>query len=404
MMNDTSVLPVLILLLGITVIATIISKASLNKIGIPPLVGYIFIGMTLHVLKEQWGVIATQETEIIEFFADIGIICLLFRVGLESKLQELINQLNLASGIWLGNVLVSGLLALATSIYILHLPLITSLFIATAMTATSVGIPVSIWQDAKAINSPEGELMLDVAEMDDISAVLMMALLFTLVPAIHNGDEVAIIPLIGKTVGEFFLKGIIFAVCCFFFSRYLEPHITGFFRRLDPPADFTLMIVGIGFFLAAISALLGFSEAIGAFFAGLVFSRDPEAVKIDASFEIIYDLFVPFFFIAIGLKIEPTAFITSFNLGLILVIVAVAGKLIGAGLPAKITLGWTGAILIGISMVPRAEIMMVVMQKGLQLGDWAVNADIFAAMVIVSTITSIISPLFLRPLLRNTLV
>lgn len=174
------------------------------------------------------------------------------------------------------------------------------------MTATSVGISVSIWQEAEALNSPNGELMLDVAEMDDISAIFLMALLFNIVPVIHNGMQTDWEILIIKTVSIFLFKALFFAAFCFFFSRYLERHITKFFRKFDPPADFTLTIVGFGFCIAAIAGLLGFSEAIGAFFAGLVFSRDPEAVKIDASFDILYDLFVPFFFISIGLAIDLT--------------------------------------------------------------------------------------------------
>ena len=147
--------------------------------------------------------------------------------------------------------------------------------------------------------------------------------------------------------------------------------------------------------------LLGFSEAIGAFFAGLVFSRDPQAVRIDASFDLLYELFVPFFFIGIGLKIDPVNFLAGLSLGSILLIVAVLGKLIGAGVPAAIAVGWTGAILIGISMLPRAEIMMVVMQHGLQLGTWAVPSQVFAGMVVVSAATSIATPVLLRPLLQH---
>ena len=401
MTRDPQLLPLLILLMGVTIVLSILIRSGLERIGIPPLVGYLLLGLSLSAIDREWNLLSSVGREIFEFLADVGIICLLFRVGLESKLGELLRQLRRASVIWAGNVSISGLLGLIAASWLLRLELIPSLFIGTAMTATSVGVSVSVWREAKAINSPNGKLMLDVAEMDDISAVLLMALLFAVVPVLHNGTESDLLALIVETAGAFFLKAIFFVAFCFFFSRYAEPYITRFFQRLDPPSDFILMVVGIGFFIAALAGLLGFSEAIGAFFAGLVFSRDPQAVRIDASFDLLYELFVPFFFIGIGLKIDPVNFLAGLGLGSILLIVAVLGKLIGAGVPAAIATGWTGATVIGISMVPRAEIMMVVMQHGLQLGTWAVPSQVFAGMVVVSAATSIATPLLLRPLLQH---
>ncbi|MGK7951413.1 MAG: cation:proton antiporter [Xenococcaceae cyanobacterium] len=122
-------------------------------------------------------------------------------------------------------------------------------------------------------------------------------------------------------------------------------------------------------------------------------------VKFDASFATLYEFFVPFFFIHIGLKLEIESFANTLNLVIILLIVAVLGKVVGTGLPAILTTGRTSALLLSLSMIPRAEIAMVIMARGQQLGDWAVSPEIFTSMVIVSTITCIISPLLLRPLL-----
>ncbi|MDJ0597231.1 MAG: cation:proton antiporter [Crocosphaera sp.] len=394
-------IPLIILLIGIIIIVSILSKFGLKKLGIPVLVGYLCLGLSLRILENQANLLTGVGLEIIKFLGDIGLICLLFRVGLESDLGKLIQQLRRASLVWIGDIAVSGIMGFWVSFFILQLDTISSLFIATALTATSVGISVSIWQEAQALNSDNGELMLDVAEMDDISAIFFMALLFNIVPIIHNGSETNWEFLIFKTLLIFLFKALFFAGFCFFFSRYLEAHITTFFRQFDPPADFTLTIVGFGFLIAAIAALLGFSEAIGAFFAGLVFSRDPEAVKIDASFDMLYELFVPFFFIGIGLALDITTLETGLTWGILLLIAAILGKMIGAGLPSLIVTGWQGAILIGISMTPRAEVMMVVMQHGLNLGEWAVSSEVFSAMIVVCALTSFFPPLVLRSLLKR---
>ncbi|MDJ0662408.1 MAG: cation:proton antiporter [Crocosphaera sp.] len=394
-------IPLIILLIGIIIIVSILSKFGLKKIGIPVLVGYLCLGLGLRILENQANLLTGVGLEIIKFLADIGLICLLFRVGLESDLGKLIQQLRRASFVWLGDIVISGILGFWVSFFVLQLDTISSLFIATALTATSVGISVTIWQEAQALNSDNGELMLDVAEMDDISAIFFMALLFNIVPVIHNGIETNWEFLIVKTLLLFLFKALFFAGFCFFFSRYLEAPITAFFRKFDPPADFTLTIVGFGFLIAAIAALLGFSEAIGAFFAGLVFSRDPEAVKIDASFDMLYELFVPFFFISIGLALDVTTLETGFAWGTVLLIAAIIGKMIGAGLPSLMVTGWQGAILIGVSMTPRAEVMMVVIQHGLHLGEWAVSSEIFSAMIFVCAVTSFLPPVVLRSLLKR---
>ena len=362
---------------------------------------FSILGLLVNAAEQKWHLFSAGELEVFEFLADIGIICLLFRVGLESKLAELIGQLRRASIVWLGNVSLSGLLGFFTAYFFLQLEMIPSLFVGTAMTATSVGISVGIWREAKAINSPNGELMLDVAEMDDISAVILMALLFAVAPVLRSQPDATLLPVLVNTATAFFFKALVFGAFCFLFSRYGEQSLTSFFQRLEPPPDSTIMVAGVGFIIAALAGLLGFSVAIGAFFAGLVFCRDPDAIKIDASFDTFYELFVPFFFLGIGLKIDLDALATALDLGIILLIVAVVGKVVGVAIPVLKLAEPRSAILLGISMVPRAEIMMIVMQHGLQLGEWAVPVRVFAAMVLVSAATTIVVPLVLRPLLRQ---
>lgn len=401
MTSAEQALLLLILLIGVILVLAILVKAGLERVGVPALVGYIGLGLLLHNVDQRWQLFSAGEREVLEFLAEIGIISLLFRVGLESKLDELIGQLRRASIVWIGDISASGLLGFLTAYFLLDLGLIPSLFAGTAMTATSVGISVSLWQDADAIRSPNGELMIDVAEMDDISAVIIMALLFSVVPVLRNNPDAAIWSILTQTAGSFGLKAIVFGAFCFFFSRYAERDVTRFFRRIEPPPDPTIMVAGIGFITAALAGLLGFSVAIGAFFAGLVFSRDPESVKLDASFNTFYELFVPFFFIGIGLKVDFTMLSGALGLGIILFLVAVLGKMIGVAIPVIALSGWPSAILLGVSMVPRAEITMIVMQHGLQLGEWAVPTQVFSAMIVMSIATAIIVPLVLRPLLQK---
>ena len=217
-----------------------------------------------------------------------------------------------------------------------------------------------------------------------------------------NGSTNGSVTTIALTVGGIALaKALLFGFICFLFSRYIERRITGFIKRAEPSRDPMLMAVGIGVVIAAAAGLLGFSLGIGALFAGLVFSRDPVAANVNASFNSLYLLLVPFFFIAIGLSIEPSALSTGLVLGGPFLLAALLGKVIGAGLPAIATSGVSGAALIGVSMVPRAEIAMIILQNGRKIGDWAMPPDVFAGMVMVTLATCLAAPIALRYMLAR---
>jgi Kef-type K+ transport system membrane component KefB len=352
-------------------------------------------------VDSHWFFLSDEATGIFDFLAMVGIIFLLFRVGLESNLPGLRRQLKPASVIWGGNILFSGILGYIMAYFALGLDLVPSLFVAVALTATSIAISVGVWQEAKSIKSPTGELLVDVAEMDDISAMVLMALLFSVAPTLEEGVGATVAGVLVETLAWLSFKLAGFGTFCYLFSRYLEHPVTHLFRRIGGTPAKLLMIAGFGLIIAALAELIGFSVAIGAFFAGLVFSRDPETVKLDTPFGTLYDFFTPFFFISIGLNIDPDTFASGLGVGGALLAVATIGKLVGNGGPALFTTGTTGALLLSVSMVPRAEIALVVMQRGLSLGEWAVPSHVFSGMVIVVAVTALVSPLVLRLMLRK---
>ncbi|ELS00778.1 Kef-type K+ transport system, membrane component [Xenococcus sp. PCC 7305] len=402
MIDRETLLLFLVLLVGLTLIFTILIKAALERVGIPPLVGYLILGIGMGLLNSQVYFLSLPVREVLAFLGELGIISLLFRVGLESNLAGLIRQLPRASFIFLGNLSFSGILGFFAASKLLQLPLIPSLFISIALMATSVGISVSVWQEAKALNTENGELLIDIAEMDDIAAIAIMSLFFAMIPVLNGNVEANIVPVFLQTIIPFLTKVVVFGVSCLIMFRYLERPMTQWFERLEPAPDPMIMVVGTAFIIAALAGLMGFSVAVGAFFAGLVFCRDPDAINLDASFSTLYEFFVPFFFIHIGLQLEIVSFAGSLNLVIVLLIVAVLGKVIGTGLPAVLTTGKASALLLSISMIPRAEIAMVILERGRQLGNWAVSPQIFTSMILVSAITCIASPLLLRPLLQKS--
>jgi Kef-type K+ transport system membrane component KefB len=389
----------LVLLMGVTIVLATLIRALFGRIGVPSLVGFIVLGMAMQLADVNGTLFSVQAREVFAFLGNLGVVMLLFRVGLASNLPGLLKQLWPASQIWFWTILASGGLGFATTYWLLDYGLIPSLFVAIALTATSVGVAVGVWQEAGALNSKDGQLLLDVAELDDISAVIFMALLLALSPILRAGQTDGLTPIVIGTTGLFLGKVVLFSTGCYLFSRYLERPITGLFERFSRPPEPMLTVVGIGLIFAALAGLLGFTVAIGAFFAGLVFSRDPRAVVMEASFNTLYHLFVPFFFIDIGLQIDLGSLNNAWGLGVVLFLAAVLGKLLGAGLPTALLAGTSSGVLIGVSMVPRAEIAMIVMHRGASLGGWAVPSELFAAVIFVAAVTSLLVPLVLRSLL-----
>ncbi|CUH12037.1 glutathione-regulated potassium-efflux system protein KefB [Jannaschia seosinensis] len=399
---------ILILLIGILVAAAVVVRAGLSRTYVPSLVGYMALGFLLRLADDRWNFLSEQGDFAFEILAELGIIVLLFRVGLESDLQGLRRQLGSASVIWLGNVALSATAGYFVMTYLLGFDQIPSLIAAVAMTATSIGVSIGMWRQHDALRTRKGQLLTDVAKMDDLSGVALMALLFAVIPVLRetagSGDGPGSGGLATQLLtsgGIFFLKFFLFAGFCVAFARYGEERLTKTFQRLAPGPELMVLVAGIAILIAGVAAWLEFSAAIGALFAGLAFSRDPEAVHIDADFRGLYDLFSPFFFIGIGLALETGALTSALGTGAVLAAVAIVVKVLGAGLPSLLSSGMAGATLIGVSLVPRAEITMIIMERGRQIGEWAVPANLYAAFVLVSAVTCLVAPISLEMLFRR---
>jgi len=401
MINGFSEISIGVLVVGGLIACAIVVRDVLRRVGVPPLIGFILLGLLLRVLDDQVELLSSGMLAQMELLAELGIFALLFRVGLESNLHRLIELIPSAALIWVANMALSGVLGFVFAHYLLGLSQIPSIIVAIALTATSVGVGITLWQEAGAARSRNGALFVDVAELDDLSAVFLMILLFSVLPVLNGMADGSVAAIAGEAAAIALVKALGFGALCFLFSRYAERHVTGFVLRFETAPDPMLLVVGIGIMIAAVASLIGFSMAIGALFAGLVFSRDPVAVRVDASFNALHDLFVPFFFIGIGYAMEPGALPLGLGIGGTLLVAAILGKVVGAGLPALATTSAAGAALIGVSMVPRAEIAMVIMQQGRALGDWAVPADVFAGMVVCVLATCIVAPLALRYMLAR---
>ncbi len=407
MTNAVQSISFLVLLIGLLIAAAVAIRALLARTYVPALIGFIGLGFVLRLADDSFDILSEDGEYAFEVLAELGIVALLFRVGLESDVAGLRRQLGGASLVWLGNIVLSAVPGYFVMSWLLDYGQIPSLIAAVALTATSIGVSVGMWQDHDALGTQKGQLLTDVAEMDDLSGLALMVLVFAVVPILQEsgaragGDGGGIWPELLSTGGILLAKFVAFAALCTAFARYVEEPMTHAFQRYATRPETIVFVAGVGITIAGVSAWLGFSAAVGALFAGLAFSRDPDSVKFDTGFTGLYHLFAPFFFIGIGLSLETGAVTSALGVGAALAVVAVLGKIVGAGVPALLATGATGAALIGVSMVPRAEITMIIIERGRQLGDWAVPGELHAAFVLVSAITCLVAPVCLEFMFRR---
>lgn len=388
-----------VLTVGLVAVLAHPVRILLRRYAVPDVVGYLLLGLALGAVDSRLPFLTEGARHGLETLAAVGLVILLFRVGLESHPQKLVRQLPNAGFALLGNIALSAALGYAAVRYLIGMDVMPSVFAAVALTATSVGVSLAVWRDVGAIGSDEGALLLDLAELDDLSAVLLLALLLALAPALQGAGGEA--PWLPGLAGGLLVKLAGFAALCVIFAHYLEARFTAWLNRSDGIAGSIVPVAGLAFVIAALAELLGFSLAVGAIFAGLAFSRDPKRVRLDRAFETLYRFFVPFFFVGIGLDVAIDALGASLAIGGLLLVVAIAGKIAGTALPLVAASGGSGALLIGVSMVPRAEIAMIVMERGQALGGWAVPAALYGGMVFVSLGTCMLTPPVIRYLLSR---
>jgi Kef-type K+ transport system membrane component KefB len=388
------------LVMGVLIVAAMFLRVWFGRFGAPSLVGFILLGFLVRIANDTVPFLSQGGLHILEFLAHTGIFILLFRVGLDSNLHGLVSKLPRAAPIWIGNVALSGVPGYFLCVWGLGLEVVPSMFVAVALTATSIAVSTEMWGDAGALDSADGETLVDVAELDDLSGVSLMVVALAIAPALHIGDGDRVGEVLAEVSLLLLIKAIGFGALCILIAKYAERRIVIALRGTGEPGS-ALILTGVGMIIAAIASLFGFSLAIGAFFAGLIFSRDPEAVRLETGFVSLRAFFVPFFFIAIGFAIDPQSLQSGLMIGAVLLIVAVLGKVIGAGLPALLTTGASGALLIGVSMVPRAEIAMVIGQQARDLGDWAMPVEVYSGIAVVSLVTCLTTPFVVRALLRK---
>ena len=366
-------------------LAAKVGNEVFRRLGQPAVVGEILGG----VLAGPAVLGVYQVNAETTLFAEIGVVLLLFQVGVETRLHDLLRVGTTALAVGVLGVIVpfvGGFIAAELAGGDLAL----AVFLAAAMTATSVGITSNVLRDLGALDSRGGRIILGAAIIDDVLAIMILSVA-TGVAA--GGVDVA------SVVSLVVVAALFIAVVVIGGTRILQRR-----RSLLTEPQFAEtpllpgMIVMLG--LAALASAIGLAAIIGAFLAGMVVGESSERHALEAEVAPVAAFFTPFFFGFIGAQVDLAGLANMEALLLLAGItgLAIASKFIGAFI-GSIREGTARATLIGWGMVPRGEVGIVVAGLGLTTG--AIGAEIYSVVVGMAIITTLIVPPFLPALVRR---
>jgi Kef-type K+ transport system membrane component KefB len=372
--------------LFVVLLAAKLGDELFRRLGQPTIVGEILAGVL--VGPSVLGLV--EPGEVLEVFAEMGVVFLLFWVGLETRLSDLraVGAVALTAGV-LGVVL-----PLAAGVglgVVLDETFATSLFIGAALVATSVGITAAVLIDLGVLDRRASRTILGAAIIDDILAMVLLAVAAGI--AADGGVDIAsiltVVVLAVAFVGFVGLGG----------TRLLaaRPRMLHAPRFSESPL-LPAVIVCLG--LAALAAQIGLAAIIGAFLAGMIVAETKDQHPIEEEVAPLYAFFPPFFFAFIGTEIDLSVFTSADTLVLLVAItvLAAATKFAGAWLGAR-RLGAADAAVVGVGMVPRGEVGIIVAGIGRTIG--VIDDELFGVIVAMSVLTTLLVPPVLRTLVRR---
>lgn len=353
-----------------------------ERIGQPAVVGELIAGVMIGPSVLGW----VKPNELLAVFSELGVLFLLFNVGLELKDFKLMRVGWDAMFIAVAGVAVPFVMGRAIMLALGH-PGIEATFVGASMVATSVGITAKVLSDLGLLNARASKLILAAAIIDDVLGLLVLAGVSSLAKGNVNYVELITTSLLAT--------GFTVAVAQYGMRAFekIVPHVDA--GTKNSKSQFVLSILLL-FGLSILASQAGVAAIIGAFLAGMALASSVSH-QTKEQVEGVTEFLVPFFLVGIGLHMDLSVFQNQSTLmlcGLILA-AAIVSKLIGCGLGAW-RLGFKDAARVGAGMVPRGEVGMVVAQIGRGLG--VIPNEVYGVVVFMSIATTMVSP----PLLKFT--
>jgi len=363
--------------LGILLLGANIGGLISQKLKQPAVLGQIIVGIVL-------GISILKETPFINHMSELGVIFLMFIAGLETDVKDLQSSIKSSAIIALGGV-IAPLVLVGGASYLITGNILTSIFLGIISTATSVGISVQTLKELGHLQSRQGIGILGAAIIDDIVGIILLTLIIGAVNPSSGGD-------FGVTI----LKIILFFVLTVIIGYILIKVLSRFKFQFNISSKVLATAVITCFLMAYLSEELGVAAVTGAYFAGVIFSMTSHRHSISHDIQLIGDsIFIPVFFVSIGLGIEFSSLGYALSFSIILLTLGIISKVIGSGLGAKLS-GFNNqhSLQIGIGMIPRAEVAIIIANLGLKFQ--LIGEKEFASVILLVLGTTLITPSLLK--------
>lgn len=377
--------------LCLILVLTTLAGNFANRLGVPAVIGELLIGILIGPAILDW----VQLNSLVNLFADIGVVILMFLGGLESNLDLLMKYLRPAIVVaTLGVIFPITLMGLVSWWW--GFSALESLFIGVIFSATSVSISVAVLKEFHALSTREGATILGAAVADDIIGVILLSLMISLlasqgIKAAGSQPNLAVV----------LIEQVAFFGGTYVLVKWVAPYLMHLSERLVMASSVTIMSMVICLGMAWIADIVGLSGAIGAFFAGIAVAHTPyRAVLADHVEPLGNSIFIPVFFVSVGLNMTLDHMAANMGIIVILTILACLTKFLGCGLGAH----WCGfdkisSSVIGTGMIARGEMGLITAQIGHQAGLLG-NAS-YSAMILVIVLATVLAPLLLKQALKR---
>jgi len=404
---------ILYLILVLLVVTRVFAELA-ERVRLPSIVGELVAGIALGLVLQRFDeslpvLCSAAESESFTSIVSLGMFFLMLLAGILMEPLEFARTSKSAIFVAIGGMIVPvgagvmlGLAVLPDS----SIKLVQSLFLGTALAITAVPVTVRIFMDLDAIDSKVGKTVVAAALWDDLLSLFLLALLLAAISNIYaDSDESASILMLAGKVSLFFAVTIPVGL-------YVFPILGRYFKYLHfPEVDFSMLLIA-ALAYAVFAEMMELHFILGAFMAGMFFHPKVVDVKVYERVEkqmsgITHGFLAPIFFVSVGLHLDFSAISQVPGFVTALILIAIASKLIGSGLPAY----WLGyskreAAIVGVGMSGRGAVELIVAGVALEAGLFLqpspvpiIVDSLFSAIVIMALVTTVLTPILLRYLM-----
>lgn len=343
-----------------------------------------------HLSPAAAAAVSHSQSEVISILSELGVVLLLFEIGLESDLKELLRVGIQSTIVATVGVVVPFALGTAGLMVFFQISAVPAIFAGAALTATSIGITARVLAEIQRLSSREGQIIIGAAVIDDILGIIVLAVVASL--AREGNVEVA-------NVGLLIISASVFLVGSIWVGRLLNPYFVSLVDGMKTRGQVLITALIAAFFLSYVAGIIQLEAILGAFACGLVLAETEKQRDLQDQIKPIADMFVPIFFVVVGARTDISVlnpFVPENREGLLmasfLIAVAILGKIV-TGLSVFGQAGinrWA----IGVGMIPRGEVGLVFAAVGSASG--ALSKSLEAAIIVMVILTTFLAPPLLR--------